>query len=207
MTNFKDFLLRNNNTKYYYTVGTVFVILICIIVIIYISTSPDDIIKIPGQVDRPYWPNVEEDGKTYRPIIISDIGVETDDSDSGVFDSWSLTHISHGVIFFFVLMGIRTLLQKTFNISIPISALFLTTFLGELTWEYIENSPVFVKKLQAVNMTKDGDSIVNSIGDILSCLTGFLMTSISPAFALCYIIVTEYLLYPMSLTGLLVNTL
>lgn len=132
-------------------------------------------------------------------------GNDGPNSDRGVFDSWSLTHISHGVIAFFILMGIRYLINTNFKKNIPVTVLFLMTFIGETLWEYIENLESFITKLQKGGMTIDGDSIVNSIGDIISCLTGFLITSISPIFGLFYVIISEFILYPRSLIGLLIE--
>ena len=49
--------------------------------------------------------------------------------------------------------------------------------------------------------TYSGDSLVNSLGDITSCLFGFLIASISPAAAIAYIGVSETLLWPNGIIG------
>tara|TARA_B100000902_G_scaffold399435_1_gene470280 strand:- start:2319 stop:2930 length:612 start_codon:yes stop_codon:yes gene_type:complete len=202
MTNFKDFLFRTPSAKYIKTFSITFIILIGILVVIGLTTSPNTTLKIPGEVERPFWPKYIEEDDTETDRRVVEPKNEGPNSDRMVFDKWSFTHITHGVIFFCVL----TSLNKLLNIKLNVWALFLITLVGEIIWEHIENSKEVVNKLRSGGFTSSGDSIVNSIGDIISCLSGFLLTSISPLLALCYVIVSEILLYPRSLSGLLINT-
>ncbi len=84
-----------------------------------------------------------------------------------VADPYSLTHFSHGLIFWglFSLVGLRLSLNWKLVSAITIAA----------AWEVLENSPLIINRYRTVTMSLDylGDSIINSLGDVLSCVIGF----------------------------------
>ncbi len=86
-----------------------------------------------------------------------------------LFDPYSLTHLSHGLIFFALLAWLspRLSLRWRFCIAVSIAA----------GWEVLENSPLIINRYRTATMSYDylGDSVVNSLGDILSCAIGFAM--------------------------------
>jgi hypothetical protein len=87
-----------------------------------------------------------------------------------VFDPYTASHLLHGVILFFV-----------FNIGglrrFPTWQLFGVMFL-EAAWEVFENSPMVIERYRtataAVGYT--GDSVLNSVGDFVSCLGGWFLS-------------------------------
>jgi len=86
-----------------------------------------------------------------------------------LFDPYSFTHLLHGFLF---LWG-ATLL---FRGRIGFAWLLLVAVLGESIWEVIENSPWIIERYRTNTASLDyfGDSIANSIGDVIACILGFI---------------------------------
>lgn len=81
-------------------------------------------------------------------------------------DPYSFTHILHGI----VLYGIVSLFGKRLSISQK-----LLIVLGiEAGWEILENTPWIINRYRADTISYDytGDSILNSVGDMLCCAFG-----------------------------------
>jgi hypothetical protein len=82
-------------------------------------------------------------------------------------DPYSLTHLSHGLIFFGLLYPLRRWLTQAwrFVIAVGIAA----------GWEVLENSQFIINRYRTATMSLDylGDSVVNSVGDILCAGLGF----------------------------------
>lgn len=87
-------------------------------------------------------------------------------------DWYSLTHVSHGLL---MAGGTWLLLRKLLNFR----GRLLVCLLLEAGWELLENTPLIVQRYRTatVALGYTGDSIVNSIGDLLSCFVGFLLAS------------------------------
>ena len=83
-----------------------------------------------------------------------------------LLDPYSLTHFSHGLIFFSVLALVcpRVSLAWRLCIAIGIAA----------GWEILENSPLIINRYRTATMSLDylGDSSVNAVGDVLCCFAG-----------------------------------
>jgi hypothetical protein len=81
-------------------------------------------------------------------------------------DPYSLTHISHGLIFYFFFARVTPRLSLSWRLvaSVAIAAL----------WEVVENSSLVVSRYREATMSFDylGDSVTNSLGDIASCAIG-----------------------------------
>ena len=84
-------------------------------------------------------------------------------------DPYSFTHVLHGVIF----CGLLYLLPR--RVSEP--SRFLTAVIFEAGWEILENSPTIIERYRATTISKDyfGDSIINSVGDLIACIVGYLL--------------------------------
>lgn len=86
-----------------------------------------------------------------------------------LFDPYSLTHFSHGLIFCWAL----SLIVPRWRYAGQLAAA-VTLAAG---WEVLENSPIVIERYRAATMSLNylGDSVVNSLGDILSCALGFVV--------------------------------
>lgn len=86
-----------------------------------------------------------------------------------LFDPYSVTHVSHGLIFYSVLALAcrRMAMGRRLCIAIAVAA----------GWEVLENSPMIIDRYRTATMSLDylGDSIVNSTGDVISCAIGFFL--------------------------------
>lgn len=82
-------------------------------------------------------------------------------------DPYSLTHVSHGLIFFWALAWLapRWPILWRLTVAVAIAA----------GWEVLENSPMIIERYRTATMSLDylGDSAVNAVGDIASCALGF----------------------------------
>ena len=82
-------------------------------------------------------------------------------------DPYTFTHVLHGV----VLCGLLYWLPR----AVPEWIRYLTAIVLEAGWEILENSPTIIERYRAATISKDyfGDSVANSIADILACAVGY----------------------------------
>ncbi len=95
--------------------------------------------------------------------------VWSSDNSQQLFDPYSFTHLLHGIIFFWILVWIVPRLRLIWR-------LWLAIFI-EAVWEVIENSEFVIQRYreETAALGYQGDTIVNSLGDILICGAGFLL--------------------------------
>jgi hypothetical protein len=86
-----------------------------------------------------------------------------------LFDPYSFTHILHGVLFCGIVTWLLPKLPFAWRLCIAVAL--------EAFWEVIENSKVIILRYReaTIGLGYEGDSIVNSMGDILCCVTGFIL--------------------------------
>lgn len=84
-----------------------------------------------------------------------------------IVDPYAFTHVLHGVLEFWL---IGLIFRK-----MPISWRLVLAVAIEGTWEVAENSPFIIERYRTVTLSLDyfGDSIINSMADMLCCATGF----------------------------------
>jgi len=78
----------------------------------------------------------------------------------------------------------------------------------EIMWEVIENTPFIINKYRkASNISRNypGDSIINSIGDVISMGFGFIITWYYPNIGYILLILNELILYYLIKDNLLTN--
>ena len=84
-------------------------------------------------------------------------------------DWYSLSHIVHGMLFYAALWLVAW--------RMPVQGRFLIALLIEAAWEVIENTPMVIDRYRATTAAigYTGDSIVNSLSDVLMMALGFLI--------------------------------
>jgi hypothetical protein len=90
-------------------------------------------------------------------------------------DWYSLSHIVHGLLFYALLW----LIARRW----PVGRRFLAAMLIEAAWEVIENTPIVIDRYRATTaaLGYSGDSVLNSMSDIVMMAVGFLLARKLPA--------------------------
>jgi len=91
-----------------------------------------------------------------------------------LFDPYTFTHITHGVL----LYALLSLACK----RLPVHTRLLLAAGLESAWEVLENTNMVIERYrtETISLNYYGDSVVNSMGDILACLLGFTLASRLP---------------------------
>lgn len=125
-----------------------------------------------------------------------------DPQQSQHFTDWyTYSHVLHGVIFYFLL----SLVSRGY-LSVA-ARLVIATFI-EGAWEIFENTPLIINRYRTVTISHDyfGDTVINSVGDILAMIVGFLIASRLPAWVtVVLVIATEIMLFVLIRDSLLLN--
>ena len=82
-------------------------------------------------------------------------------------DAYSFSHFVHGILFYAVLWMVAR--------RLPLRSRFLLAVLLEAGWELLENSPIIINRYRqtTIALGYDGDSILNSLSDIVTMSLGF----------------------------------
>jgi hypothetical protein len=101
--------------------------------------------------------------------------VKSDQNSQQLADPYSLTHVIHGTAFY----ALTRLARPSAG---PAAGALLTLGL-ESAWEVFENTDTVINRYRTttVSLGYYGDSVFNSLGDIISCLVGFLLAWRLPA--------------------------
>ena len=88
-----------------------------------------------------------------------------------VLDPYSFSHFVHGFLFY----GFLYLVAR----RQPWSTRLVLTVALEAGWEILENSPLIINRYRSVTIAQGyvGDSILNSLSDIVVCAAGFVAAS------------------------------
>ena len=86
-------------------------------------------------------------------------------------DPYSFSHIIHGVLFYSILWLVAR--------KLPVRHRLLIALALEAGWELLENSPLIINRYReaTISLGYTGDSILNSLSDILMMTIGFLFAS------------------------------
>lgn len=98
------------------------------------------------------------------------VGARDSPKTSQMFADWySLSHIVHGLLFYAAFWAAAP--------RWPVERRFLAALLIEACWEVVENSPMVIDRYRATTAAigYTGDSILNSLSDILFTTFGFLL--------------------------------
>lgn len=90
-----------------------------------------------------------------------------------VADVYSFSHIIHGIIFYAFLWVVAR--------RLPLKYRFVIALIMEAAWELLENSPIIIDRYRNATIAQGyvGDSVLNSICDILMVVIGFLIARFS----------------------------
>jgi len=108
---------------------------------------------------------------TYRhgPVRLWSGNINSDQNSQQIADPYTFTHIIHGAAFY----GLTTLVMPRAALGVrAIVAMAL-----ESSWEAYENTDTVVNRYRAATISLGyyGDSLINSLSDILACAIGFLL--------------------------------
>jgi len=94
-----------------------------------------------------------------------------------LLDWYSFSHIAHGLLFYAILW----LVARRW----PVQWRFLTALVIEGAWEITENTPLVIDRYRAATaaLGYSGDSVLNSMSDILMMCLGFLAARKLPVWA------------------------
>ena len=90
-------------------------------------------------------------------------------------DPYSFSHLTHGILLYGLLW---TLARR-----LPIGARALIALALEAGWEVLENSNAVIERYRAATISLHyyGDSVMNSMCDILTCMIGYAIAAVLPA--------------------------
>ena len=119
-----------------------------------------------------------------------------------LIDPYTFTHILHGVAEFWIISLIFRKVPLAWRLAIAVGI--------EGTWEVVENTNTVIQRYREATISLDyyGDSIINSISDMISCATGFLIAyKIRFWRSLALFLLTEIVLILCIRDSLLINIL
>ena len=84
-------------------------------------------------------------------------------------DPFSFTHVLHGFMFFWLIAWLFKRLSANWQLALAVAV--------EACWEVFENTNFIIDRYRSETaaLGYNGDTVVNSFGDILSCLVGFIV--------------------------------
>jgi hypothetical protein len=98
-------------------------------------------------------------------------GAWTKDTSQWMADPYTLTHLLHGILFYWLLLPLQRWLT--------VRSRFIIASLIEAGWEIVENTPFVIDRYRAATASLEyyGDSILNSTFDLLIAMLGFWLAS------------------------------
>src|SRR6266850_2025395 len=97
-----------------------------------------------------------------------------------IADAYSFSHIIHGLAFYLLF---RLITRRHGKFSLPLC--FFLAMLAECSWEVLENTPMIIERYRRSALAAGyfGDTILNSLCDILFAALGFLLAAKIPTWA------------------------
>ncbi len=117
-----------------------------------------------------------------------------------LLDPYSLTHVLHGVLLCGLLAWAVPRLASSWRLVLAVCL--------EAWWEVVENSATIIQRYRAATLHQgyEGDTVANSLGDILCCVVGFeLARRVGWRASLVIFLLTELVLLVWIRDNLLLN--
>jgi hypothetical protein len=117
-------------------------------------------------------------------------------------DPYTFSHITHGVLWY----GLLALVAN----KLPVRVRFILAVALECAWEIFENTDMVIQRYRAATISLNyyGDSVMNSMCDILTAVLGFILAAMLPTrVTLIGVIVLEVALALWIHDSLLLNVL
>ncbi|MGL4325689.1 MAG: DUF2585 domain-containing protein [Beijerinckiaceae bacterium] len=121
-----------------------------------------------------------------------------------VTDWYTFSHIIHGFLFY----SAYWLAQKITGRRLALFYGLLGAVIVESAWEILENTPMIIERYRTATVSLDyfGDSVLNSVADILSMIAGFFFAALAPvALTIALALVMEIGVFMMIRDNLLLN--
>jgi Protein of unknown function (DUF2585) len=91
------------------------------------------------------------------------------DNSQHFLDAYSFTHVLHGFMFFWLIAWLLPRMKPVSQFTLAVAA--------EALWEIFENTNFIIERYRSTTaaLGYTGDTVVNSLGDILCCIVGFII--------------------------------
>jgi Protein of unknown function (DUF2585) len=96
-------------------------------------------------------------------------GIHSTHTSQHLADPYSLTHVLHGLLLYALFRLVAGRLRRDARLILAIAL--------ECLWEVVENSGAVIDRYRrgTIALGYEGDSVLNSLGDVASCGLGFLL--------------------------------
>ncbi|SMX36945.1 DUF2585 family protein [Maliponia aquimaris] len=129
-------------------------------------------------------------------------GTPPEEGSQHLFDLYSPSHLIHGLAFYGILALVASRLSLNLRLALALVA--------EAAWEVLENTPMVIERYRAVTVSLDynGDSVINSIFDLVAMVIGFYLARVLPVWVSVAIVIgLEVLTAILIRDGLALNVL
>ena len=99
-------------------------------------------------------------------------------------DWYTYSHVLHGIIFYWLL----TVISRGY---LSVGARLVIAAMIEGAWEIFENTPFVINRYRSQTLSRDyfGDSVINSVADMLAMVVGFMLAARLPAWITVFLVI------------------